>query len=66
MADHSPTHTPRGFQDHKDTYDGFLNGSWRSDGLPVHLGGAGGLPLYALVECFNGLWRHYSWHSSLC
>jgi hypothetical protein len=27
MADHSPTHTPRGFADHKDTYSGFLNGS---------------------------------------
>lgn len=27
MADHSPTHTPRGFQDHKDSYNGFLNGS---------------------------------------
>jgi hypothetical protein len=27
MADHSPTHTPRGFQDHKDTYEGFIKGS---------------------------------------
>jgi hypothetical protein len=27
MADHSPTHTPRGFQDHKDTYDGFVKGA---------------------------------------
>ncbi len=27
MADHSPTHTPRGLQDHKDTYNGFLTGS---------------------------------------
>ena len=27
MADHSPTHTPRGLQDHKDTYEGFLKGS---------------------------------------
>ena len=27
MADHSPTHTPRGFQDHKETYEGFLKGS---------------------------------------
>lgn len=27
MADHSPTHTPRGLQDHKDTYEGFLTGS---------------------------------------
>jgi hypothetical protein len=27
MADHSPTHTPRGFEDHKDTYNGFLMGS---------------------------------------
>jgi hypothetical protein len=24
MADHSSPHTPRGFQDHKETYDGFL------------------------------------------
>jgi hypothetical protein len=27
MADHSPAHTPRGFEDHKDTYNGFLIGS---------------------------------------
>jgi hypothetical protein len=27
MADNSPTHTPRGLQDHKDTYEGFLKGS---------------------------------------
>jgi hypothetical protein len=27
MADHSPSHTPRGFEDHKDTYEGFLTGS---------------------------------------
>jgi hypothetical protein len=27
MADHSPTHKPRGFQDHKDTYEGFVKGS---------------------------------------
>jgi hypothetical protein len=27
MADHSPTYTPRGLQDHKDTYEGFLKGS---------------------------------------
>jgi hypothetical protein len=27
MADHSPSHTPRGFEDHKDTYEGFLKGS---------------------------------------
>lgn len=27
MADHSPTHTPRGLQDHKETYEGFLKGS---------------------------------------
>jgi hypothetical protein len=27
MADHSPSHTPRGFDDHKSTYDGFLTGS---------------------------------------
>jgi hypothetical protein len=25
MADHTPSHTPRGFEDHKTTYDGFLN-----------------------------------------
>jgi hypothetical protein len=27
MADHTPSHTPRGFQDHKDTYEGFLTGA---------------------------------------
>lgn len=27
MADHSPSHTPRGFQDHKETYEGFITGS---------------------------------------
>jgi hypothetical protein len=27
MADHTPSHTPRGFQDHKETYQGFLTGS---------------------------------------
>lgn len=27
MADHTPSHTPRGFQDHKETYEGFLTGS---------------------------------------
>jgi hypothetical protein len=27
MGDHSPTHTPRGLQDHKETYEGFLKGS---------------------------------------
>ncbi len=27
MANHSPSHTPRGFQDHKETYEGFLKGS---------------------------------------
>jgi hypothetical protein len=27
MAGHGPIHTPRGFEDHKDTYSGFLNGS---------------------------------------
>ncbi|NMD08107.1 MAG: hypothetical protein GYA66_09030 [Phyllobacteriaceae bacterium] len=27
MVDHSPSHTPRGFQDHKETYDGFITGS---------------------------------------
>jgi hypothetical protein len=27
MADHPPSHTPRGFQDHKETYEGFLTGS---------------------------------------
>jgi hypothetical protein len=27
MADHSPAHKPRGYDDHKDTYEGFLHGS---------------------------------------
>ncbi len=27
MGDNSPAHTPRGFQDHKETYQGFLTGS---------------------------------------
>lgn len=27
MADHSPSHTPRGFEDHKDSYEGFITGS---------------------------------------
>ena len=27
MADNAPSHTPRGFADHKDTYEGFLKGS---------------------------------------
>jgi hypothetical protein len=27
MAGHGPSHTPRGFEDHKDTYSGFLKGS---------------------------------------
>ncbi len=27
MADHSPSHQPRGFADHKDTYESFLTGS---------------------------------------
>lgn len=27
MADHTPSHTPRGFQDHKETYEAFLTGS---------------------------------------
>lgn len=27
MASHGPSHEPRGFADHKDTYNGFLNGS---------------------------------------
>ena len=27
MADHSPSHTPRGFEDHKETYEGFLQGT---------------------------------------
>ena len=42
MADHSPTHTPRGLQDHKDTYEGFLTGS-------VALGMICGFILVALV-----------------
>lgn len=27
MADHAPSHEPRGFQDHKETYQGFVTGS---------------------------------------
>ena len=27
MADHTPSHTPRGLQDHQETYEGFLTGS---------------------------------------
>lgn len=27
MADHGPSHEPRGFEDHKSTYEGFLTGS---------------------------------------
>jgi hypothetical protein len=27
MADHTPSRTPRGLQDHKETYEGFLTGS---------------------------------------
>lgn len=27
MANQSPTHEPRGFEDHKATYDGFIKGS---------------------------------------
>jgi hypothetical protein len=27
MAGHAPSHEPRGFEDHKDTYNGFLTGS---------------------------------------
>jgi hypothetical protein len=27
MASHGPSHEPRGFADHKDTYEGFLKGS---------------------------------------
>jgi Bacterial aa3 type cytochrome c oxidase subunit IV len=27
MADNSPSHTPRGYDDHKATYEGFLAGS---------------------------------------
>lgn len=42
MADHSPTHTPRGLQDHKETYEGFLTGS-------VALGMICGFVLVALV-----------------
>jgi len=42
MADHSPTHTPRGFEDHKETYEGFLKGS-------VALGILCGFTLVALV-----------------
>ena len=42
MADHSPTHTPRGLEDHKETYEGFLKGS-------VALGILCGFTLVALV-----------------
>ncbi len=42
MADHTPSHTPRGFQDHKETYEGFLTGS-------VALGMICGFVLVALV-----------------
>ena len=27
MADHGPSHEPRGYQDHQETYEGFLTGS---------------------------------------
>jgi hypothetical protein len=27
MADHAPSHEPRGYADHKATYEGFLTGS---------------------------------------
>jgi hypothetical protein len=27
MAGHAPSHEPRGFADHKDTYEGFIKGS---------------------------------------
>jgi hypothetical protein len=27
MASHGPSHEPRGFQDHKEAYEGFLTGS---------------------------------------
>ena len=27
MANHAPSHQPRGFEDHKNTYEGFLKGS---------------------------------------
>jgi hypothetical protein len=27
MADHAPSHQPRGFQDHKESYEGFLKGA---------------------------------------
>ncbi len=42
MADHAPSHEPRGFQDHKETYEGFLTGS-------VALGIICGFVLVALV-----------------
>lgn len=42
MADHTPSHTPRGLQDHKETYEGFLTGS-------VALGLICGFILVALV-----------------
>ena len=50
MADHSPTHTPRGFQDHKETYEGFVKGAVAlTTGVPVYLRGPGGLPVHAVA-----------------
>ena len=42
MASHGPSHEPRGFQDYKETYEGFLKGS-------VALGLICGFVLVALV-----------------
>ncbi len=42
MANHSPSHEPRGFEDHKSTYQGFLDGS-------VGLGLICGFVMVALV-----------------
>jgi len=42
MANHAPSHEPRGFQDHKETYEGFLTGS-------IALGIICGYVLVALV-----------------
>ncbi|MCA0433432.1 MAG: hypothetical protein LCH46_09220 [Proteobacteria bacterium] len=42
MANHAPSHEPRGFEDHKETYEGFLTGS-------IALGIICGYVLVALV-----------------
>ena len=42
MAGHGPSYEPRGFEDHKDTYSGFIKGS-------VAISLIGGFVLVALV-----------------